>query len=410
MRRSFLSACFGNFFEHYDTALFGCLSLILAPLIFPKEDPITALILTYGMIPLGMIARPLGALFFGSIGDRLGREQALFLTLSGMGVISFAMAFTPTYDQVGILAPLIFCLGRIGQNFLSSGQTMGGAIFLLENTKTKNPDFISGLYSASTIGGILLASLGVSLLYHFEITSSGWRFLYLLGSLTALFGALIRKNLPKSPPKESSAPLVKTFYLFKKEILLIAIGSGFSYANYSVSLVLMNGFIPLISQISEEEMMKMNTALLVFDFCALPLFGWLSSKVSREKMMLLASLLATIAAIPLMNFLPQATLITVFGIRMFFVLIGVAFFAPFHAFAQEMVPKAHRYQVISFGYAIGCQVLGGLTAPLSLLAFKKTGLFSSIVWYWCLLGLMSSLSLVFIINQKKKAQTNFLLS
>src|SRR4051812_25423429 len=95
------SAWLGNLFEHYDTALFGFLSPFLAPLIFPKQDPLTALILTYAMIPLGMLARPIGSLFFGYIGDVYGRAVALFWTLAGMAIISLCIALTPLYAQVG---------------------------------------------------------------------------------------------------------------------------------------------------------------------------------------------------------------------------------------------------------------------------------------------------------------------
>src|SRR5262249_38651761 len=109
-RSQFWNTCFGNFFEHYDTALFGFLSPFLAPLIFPEKDPMTALILTYAMLPLGMLARPFGSLVFGYLGDVYGRKYALFLTLSGMAFISCCTALSPTYNQVGILAPILFCL------------------------------------------------------------------------------------------------------------------------------------------------------------------------------------------------------------------------------------------------------------------------------------------------------------
>jgi hypothetical protein len=389
--RHFLRVCLGNFFEHYDTALFGFLSLFLAPLIFPKEEPVTALILTYGMIPLGMIARPFGAYIFGFIGDRYGREQALFLTLSGMGAVSFGMAFSPTYEEAGVIAPLIFCLGRVLQNFLASGETMGGAIFLLEKTPKKEHDLVSALYSASSVGGILLASLGVSLIYHYEIVSLGWRALYLFGSITAFFGSLIRAQGERVIEKKK-APL-RSLWEYKNEIFLIAIGAGFSYANYSVALLLMNGFIPLISNLKESAMVDLNTKLLCLDFCALPFFGWIASKISREKMMFLASLGVILSAIPLMNRLPLASFFEVCVIRGIFVLFGVAFFAPFHAFAQELVREGDRYRVISFAYAIGCQLFGGIAAPLSLFAFQKTGIVSSVAWYWSGLGLITFLGL-----------------
>ena len=167
MSRSLTTSAFlGNFFEHYDTALFSFLSPFLAPLIFPEKDPLTALILTYALIPLGMLARPFGSLVFGYIGDNYGRKKALVFTFSGMSIVSFMIAFSPTYASAGLLAPLIFCIGRILQNFCAAGESVGGAIFLLENHTTRRHDFLSSLYSASTIGGILAASLSVSWLYY----------------------------------------------------------------------------------------------------------------------------------------------------------------------------------------------------------------------------------------------------
>lgn len=392
-RTQLWSACLGSFFEHYDSALFGFLSPFLAPLIFPEHDPIMALILTYAMIPLGMIARPLGALFFGYIGDRHSRENALFYTLGGMSLISGCIAFSPTYAEAGILSPLIFCLGRILQNFLAAGETMGGAIFLLENSPEKRHDMLSSLYNTTTIGGILLASGGVSLLSYFEAIVWGWRLLYLAGCLTAFFGFIIRRKSHSSPIFKAPFQLSQ-FWQQRRALLWIAIFSGFSYANYSIALVLMNGFIPLITTITKAQMMTINTFLLLVDFAALPLFGWIASKTSREKVMLYASLGAAVSGIPLFLLLPHASLAGIIGIRICLVLFGVAFFAPFHAFAQQIVPPAYRYAIISFGYAIGSQLLGGPTSVISLWAFKKTAIVSSVCWYWVFLGLLSALTLV----------------
>jgi len=392
-RKQLSTACLGNLFEHYDTALFGFLSPFLAPLIFPQKEPITALILTYAMLPLGMLARPLGALVFGYIGDMYGRGRALCLTLAGMAFVSGCIAFSPTYAEVGILAPLLFCLGRVLQNFLAAGETMGGAIFLLENSAEKKHDVLSSFYGASAIGGHLLASLGVVILARYNSVDPGWRFLYLCGCITALFGYMIRRSSSYSevacPPK---SPLFSVFWAHKKPLLLITLGAGFAHATYSVALVLMNGFIPLISSFSKTEAMEVNTYLLLLDFCALPFFGWVASKIPREKLMLAASLGAVLFSVPLVCALEGASLLDIVWIRSIFVLCGVAFFAPFHAWAQQLVPPACRYAVISMGYALGSQLLGSPTAALALWCFKKTGMVSSVSWYWILLAAASSLA------------------
>jgi len=407
-----LSSCFGNLFEHYDTALFGLLSPFIASFIFPEKEPLTALILTYAMIPLGMIARPFGSLFFGYIGDVHGRGKALFLTLAGMGIISGAIAFSPTYTQAGILAPLIFCIGRILQNFFSSGETMGGAIFLLENTSEKKHDLLSSCYNASTIGGILLASAGVSVLSRYNMVESGWRLLYLLGSVTAIFGCLVRRKVPfiptsEKPPifSETLAHLFKVFWEQKKALGSIMIISGFSYATYSIALVFLNGFIPLISSLTKAQMLSLNTSLLIIDFCALPFFGFLSSKISREKMMMISSLSIILTALPLLYLLQGASLIQALGVRICFVLLGVAFSAPFHAWAQNLVPAANRYAIISLGYALGSQLLGSPTAVISLWLFKTTGNVLSVSWYWILLAFASSLVMIFSFKKSRIAET-----
>jgi MHS family proline/betaine transporter-like MFS transporter len=404
------NACLGNLFEHYDTALFSFLSPFLAPLIFSEEEPVTALILTYAIIPVAMLARPVGALVFGYIGDIYGRERSLFLTLAGMAFISGCIALTPTYLQVGILAPILFCLGKALQNFFAAGETMGGAILILENASEKHHDLLSGLYGASAIGGHLLASVGVYAITKYSTTNSGWRFLYLCGCMTALFGCMIRLRSSSSQSVRkfsySIENLKHTVWSNRKMLLVIILSSGFAHATYSIALVLMNGFIPLVSSLTKTEMMKINTYLLILDFCALPFFGWLASQISREKLMLSASLGIFLLAMPLLLLLKGASISVIIGVQITFVIFGVAFFAPFHAWIQQLVPPNCRYIIISLGYAIGSQFLGSPTAAIALWFFKKTGMISSIAWYWMLLAIASSLSIVAAMTSRSTSKRN----
>lgn len=399
------NAYLGNLFEHYDTALFAFLSPFLASLIFPEQDPITALIFTYAIMPISMLARPLGSLVFGFIGDLYGRSYALFLTLAGMSLVSGCIALSPTYAQAGILAPIIFCLGRALQNFLAAGETMGGAIFLLENSSEKQHDLVSSFYSVSTMGGHLLASFGVFLLSHYNAIDMGWRFLYLFGCITGLFGCMFRRSSYsfQTPPKflQTFSSVKSILWIYRKPLFFIIISSGFAYANYSIALVLMNGFIPLVSSWTKAEVMKVNTYLLIFDFCALPCFGWLASKVSREKLMLSASLGVILFAVPLFLSLEGASLAAIIWIRIAFVIFGVAFFAPFHAWAQQLIPPTYRYAVISLGYALGTQLLGSPTAALALWCFQKTGMIASTCCYWIVLAIASSLIVAMTLGPKK---------
>ena len=398
MKFRFWSVCIGNLFEHFDTALFGCLAPFLAPLFFPKHDPLTALILTYAVIPLGMLVRPLGSLIFGRIGDLKGRQQALFLTLTGMGLVSACMAICPTYAQIGIVAPALLCFGRLMQNFFAAGEAMGGGIFLLEGSSEKRHDLLSSIYSSSTIAGILLASAGVALLCAINIVEWGWRLLYLFGCVTALVGMILRKKEPAMSDASlfslSLKEMARLFWQQRRTLIAIALVSAFSYANYSVALVLTNGLIPLVSDFTRADMTTLNTALLVFDFAALPFFGWLSSKISREKLMLATSVCVLFSAIPLFALMHHASYSTIVCARVSFVLLGVAFAAPFYAWAQKLVPPSHRYLLVAFGYALGTQLLGGPTSSIVLWTFQKTGSLAVAAWYWMTLAGLSGLVLV----------------
>lgn len=390
------SMLLGNLFEHYDAAFFSLLSPFLAPLFFPDQDPLTALILTYCIIPLGMIARPIGSLVFGYIGDTQGRKETLVLSLSGMAIVTGLMGLLPTYHQAGVLAPILLAITRILQNFFAAGETMGGAIYLIENLPESEKDMISSLYNSSTIAGVLLASAGVSFLCAFNKIEEYWRILFFSGSFTAIFVVFLRCNMSlktrliNSSPTVSFKSVLSSCWQRWQVLIAIAITSGFSYASYALSLVLMNGFVPLVSPVSKAEMMHLNTFLLGIDFLLLPVFGVLAKRFSREKMMIISGALAMLTGFPLLWLLEGASLITIIFIRLAFVIIGVWFSAPFHAWVQTLVPASHRYTVISFGYSLGSQVFGGPTAAISLWLFQKTNWIVSIGLYWMILGLLAS--------------------
>ncbi len=365
----------GNLLEHYDRALFGLLAPFIAPLFFEEKDPLTALILTYGMLPLGILSRPLGSLFFGWIGDRFGRREALFYSLLGMALATIGIGCLPTYSQIGIGAPLCLALGRLLQNFFDAGEASGGAIFLLENTIQSKRSFFSSIYDVSTIAGILAASGLVALFSQWGWVENGWRVLFWIGGATALFGVFLRLQMPKSP----AAIPANAFQILKKEkgpLLRILFASGFSYTTYAIPCILMNGFIPLVTSIEKSELMRMNTALLAFDLFLLPIFGLAAMKWGKERMMISAAFFAGIGAIPFFCCLDGASIGTVVLVRMAIVALGVAFAAPYHAWALEQVPVEHRFTVLSFGSALGSQLIG---APCSAVCLW---LFQTLEWIW----------------------------
>lgn len=383
-------ACVGNFFEHYDTALFGFLSPFLAPLLFPNHKPLIALLLTYAMIPLGMVARPLGSIFFGYLGDHWGRRRVLFFTLTGTGFATCCLAFCPLYSQVGIIAPLLFCMGRVLQNFFAAGESVGGALFIFENTEEKHHDILSGLYNASTLGGILMASAGVSLICYLDLVDVGWRWIYLVGCSTTICGFLLREKRGEVQRPKTFLKTGILLWQYRKILAVIAVAAGFSYACYSIALILLNGLIPLISPHTNAQMANLNTMLLMIDFFALPFFGWISSRLTREKVMFVSAFAIACLGLPLFALLENASLGLTILIRLCFVCGGVAFSAPFQAWANTLVPASHRYLIISLGYALGSQLLGAPTSAISLWFYEQTQVVAYASLYWVTLALTTA--------------------
>ena len=389
MKSSFKNTFLGNLLEHYDTALFGFLSPFLAPIMFPKHDPVVALILTYALIPITMIAKPLGAFFFGVLGDLKGRHFTLFITMTGMGCVSLFMAFIPSYAQIGLFSTILFCFGRFLQNFFASGETMTGAIFLMENTKPSQKDIVSSCFNMSTIGGYILPSFAIYLLSSFQIIDFGWRFLYLFGFLVAVFGVFIRKgadfemkNLHFSDFLGHVTTSLKRHYTAFFKIVAV---SGFASCSASMALVLVNGLIPLISSVSKSEIMQINSYLLIFDFSIMPLFGFLAAKYSREIIMLCSSVFCLIFAIPLFFYLNGASLFLVIMIRILLIIIGVSFFASFHAWAQEKIPQEARVFTISLAYGLGSLIFAGPACAISMWTYQISGssALAAVYWVFC---------------------------
>ncbi|MBX3718163.1 MAG: MFS transporter [Parachlamydiales bacterium] len=405
--RQRLAGFIGNILEHYDNALFGMLAPFIAPLFFAKEDPVTGLILTYGMIPLGIFSRPLGSLFFGWIGDTWGRKNALFISLSLMAFTTVLMGFLPTYAEVGIWAPALLAAVRVLQNFCAAGESCGGAIFVLEHTEKRKKSLMSSFYDASTIAGILLASGGVSLLSHLDLIESSWRFLLWGGSLTALIGVVLRLKTEEGAEFLQDAshhrPLKDVVRSHRSALLAIICVSGFSYTTYSLAVTLMNGYVPLITSLSKTQVMDINTLLLLLDFCLLPCFGYLAMRTSNQKVMMVAAATSVIVSIPLFLLLRDAALATVIAVRILLIVLGVAFSAPYHAWAQELIPPSCRYTIISLGYAIGSQAIGGPAPALSLWLYKKLGWTGAPALYLMVTAALAFFS-VYRLSVRSKAQ------
>ncbi len=209
----FFTGITGNVLEWYDFVIYGYFAKEFARLFFPTTDPAVSLILSFSAFAMGFFARPLGALLIGYIADKCGRKPALLISILLMGVPSFLMIFLPTYEVIGILAPLLLTSLRLLQGLSAGGEYTTSVAFLLEHSPPDKRALWSSVNLFGAILGILLGSLVATLIYHFFspefVTYYGWRLAYLPTIFLAVVGYIIRRHTYETPAfvREKLSPM-----------------------------------------------------------------------------------------------------------------------------------------------------------------------------------------------------------
>ncbi|MBY0281663.1 MAG: MFS transporter [Alphaproteobacteria bacterium] len=292
-KRVVLSSFLGNTLEFYDYTLFGALSFLLAPLFFPSSNPLTSLFSSLTVFSMGLIARPLGGLLFGYIGDTKGRKKALALSMSCMSVASIMIAIVPTYNQIGILAPIILVCARLLQGISAGGEYNGAAILSLEHQEY-HPGLISGILTASAAAGLLLAAIVGYVFSNPNFPDWAWRIPFLLGLLIGILGLYIRSKLSESPLfqsstiKNESLPSVLEVFKSNRQAMMLTffIGGQSSLVSYllfiSIPILLKSKLASLSAQFS---FICNCTSLLTFSLLAIGT-GFICKYFRLKKMML----------------------------------------------------------------------------------------------------------------------------
>lgn len=384
-QKLFYATIVGNIVEHYDKVLFGLVAPFIAPLFFPNSDPIVALVLIY--LPIGVISRPLGALYWGYIGDRVGRKKALYFSILGMSLCLLFTGLLPTYKTLGIFSAVFLHLQRGLICFFAAGEGPGAALLLIESVPKKSRDLMSSYYEMSSMLGTILASVVITSLCFQGKVEQYWRLLFILSGIIGFVGFWLRKDtfitsIPEMPQeKRVSLPLKTLIRSQALPFIAITLLTGFLYANYRILTNLMNGYLPLVTSLTKAEMMGTQCILLLYDFFLLPVFGYISKRIGKERLITYALLAAALFVFPLFKILNHPTLMNVLFLRIVLVTWGIALAAPFNFWAISLIEKAYRFRVLSLARAFGSQLIGGFAISVSLLIYKKTNWIASPACY-----------------------------
>ncbi|MBT8520186.1 MHS family MFS transporter [Polynucleobacter paneuropaeus] len=379
-----IAACFGTFLEWYDFLTFGALAVTFGPLFFPSNDPSSSLLASLATFGVGMIVRPIGAAFFGSMGDRIGRKPVFMITISIMGVATLLVGFLPTYAQIGVLAPILLVSLRILQGFSAGGEIGGGAIFLAEHAGEKNRGFKTSFLQLMGPFGILASTLQITLLQGWlsaeEFQAWGWRIPFFVSFLLLLLALYFRRTLEETPvfqelqtnSTKTEGQLLNNFKdqeIRKKMLLLFFCLSGGGAVLFFCSQVYLPIFLKATVKLSAELVDQLSIFSTIFLVVTIVFAGWLSDRIGRKSIVTTGLILGAVLIFPafwLMQIIGLHTPITrveilsissiMFCLSFILGLLG----GPQAAMLAELFPARSRNSAATFPHNLAAGWIGGM--------------------------------------------------
>ncbi|WP_375330999.1 MFS transporter [Candidatus Tisiphia endosymbiont of Oplodontha viridula] len=373
MQKKDISILIGNALDHFDTAIYSFLAPVLSMIFFPKDDPIVALILTYSVLTTSIITRPVGSIIFSIIVKKRGPTLALSYSLIGVAITTMSIGFIPTYQMIGWFSPLMLLIIRMMLAIFGEGEHCIAKLYIVENKTQIQGVKASYLYELSTMFGIIIASFISNILIssnHHEY----WRLCFILGGSTGIVGIYLRRYSNTSQRAIEQKSSTSNVILNNKcNILRVSIVSGFSYMTYVIPFVVMNSFIPLITSISLEAMMSVNTILLIIDVAMIPLVGHFIKKYRPVDVMIVSTSILFISIVPLWLYITDASVWYINFVRLWIITLGVTFACPLNYWLNSLFRSSDKYMLVSIGDALGTSIFGRSTPAVCIALWHFTG-------------------------------------
>jgi MHS family proline/betaine transporter-like MFS transporter len=369
-----VAGMFGNILEWYDFALYGFMAVIISELFFASGNGVVSLLATYGVFAIGFLARPIGAWFFGYVGDVFGRKPALFLSVLLMGIATSCFGLLPTYATAGVWASVLLIILRLGQGLSVGGEFSTSVTYMVEQSPQKLRGFSGSFANIGSMTGMLLgagaATLVTTLLSHDALLSWGWRIPFLFGGILAIIAIILWRHLPASVihTKENrhsgKTPFGEAIANNKRE-LFVALAFSLGYAVlFYIALVYLPTYANKFLNMQLDRVLQINTLAIAISVLLIPLTGYLSDRLIRRKwFLMLAFEAAFLLAIPLFLALGNGTLAYFALVQLVLVLIVAIPLGVAPATYVELFPKTDRLTAYSLTFNISLGAFGG-TAPL----------------------------------------------
>ena len=367
-------AAIGNAVEWFDFAIYGFLATYIAEKFFPPGDETAALLNTFAVFAAAFFMRPLGGFFFGPLGDRIGRQHALAVVILVMSASTFAIGLVPSYQTIGVFAPILLLLLRCLQGFSAGGEYGSGACFLAEYASNRHRGFVVSFLVWSVVVGFLLGSVTVTaleaLLSEAAMDAYGWRIPFLIAGLLGAVGLYIRTRLGDTPEftalreegEVSSSPLREAFtHAWRPILQIIGLVVIHNVGFYVVFTFLPSYFTKTLVFSKTDSFVSITVASLVA-IALIPPLGALSDRVGRKPLLIAGSILFTVFTYPLFLLLTSGSLAAAITAHAALAAIEAVFASTALAAGAELFATRVRSSGYSIGYNISVALFGG-TAP-----------------------------------------------
>lgn len=361
----------GNVMEWFDFAVYGYFAPVIGKQFFPGEDAATSLLAAFGVFASGFLARPLGAAFFGHVGDRYGRHLVLRLSVLLMGLATFGMGCLPTYPMIGGAAPVLLTLLRIAQGFSVGGEYTGSVVYLVEKAPIGRRGLVSGWTNVGAVTGFLLGSAIGAVITKLctaeQLAAWGWRLPFLFGVLIAVAAAFFRRDVevePVAPRAEGEpSPVVEALRTEWQTMLRVAGIILAANVGFYMMFVYVTTYLSEQVGVPEARALEIDTAAMCVLLLIVPTAGWLSDRIGRKPILLTASIGILVLSVPLLEAIRHHDEALILGGQIgFAILIGLAYGAN-GAVIVEITRSRLRCSTISIAYNFCLAVFGG-TTPL----------------------------------------------
>lgn len=419
--RASLAAFLGTMIEWYDFYIYAFASaIIFGSLFFETESAFIATMASFATFAIGLLVRPLGAIFFGHIGDKIGRKKSLVITLFMMGISTVGIGLLPTYAQIGIGAPILLILLRIVQGLSVGGEWGGAVLIAAEHAPENRKTFFASFAQLGSPAGLILATIAFRLISNMDdeaLYSYGWRLPFLASFGLLIIGYIVRRSVNESPEfveaqekankdrlknKPEIAPF-KELFTKMPTVILFAIGAnvlgiaGFYFVNtFMLSYT--------TSYLDMDRKLILNVLLVIsfIQFFSQPISAWIGEKINSFKFLLFSSFMCIFS--PYLMFVmvdTQEPVLMVIGISIT-VIFMAGYYSVIAGFLTTLFPVHLRYTAISVAYQFCGAIAGGLTPLIgTALAELYGGSWIPLAIFYSIISAITLIS-VWFLNPKKR--------